>query len=85
MLSPYRLQPNRDKSRQKISNTNLDDNSNREHDLKGSQMMSKESSPVIAKVTPNTSKRCKLKGGSSKENFVINDEKLDESLHINNF
>ena len=66
MLSPYRLPPNRDKSRQKISNTNLDDKSNREKNLKGPQMTSKESSPVIEKVTPNTSKKSKWKGGSSK-------------------
>ena len=42
MFSPYRIPPGSHKRRQKILNTNLDDNSNREHDLKGPQMTSNE-------------------------------------------
>ena len=35
ILSPYRIPPNNtNKRRQKISNTNLDDNSHRERDVK---------------------------------------------------
>ena len=53
MLSFYRIPPITHKRKQKISNTNLDDNSNNEHELKspkmtsnylkGSQLTSKES------------------------------------------
>ena len=51
MLSPYRIPPNiTNKRRQKISNTNLDDNSDCEHDLKRPQLTSKESSPIIELV-----------------------------------
>ena len=42
MLSPYRILPISHKRRQKISNTNLDDNSNREPYLKRTQTTSKD-------------------------------------------
>ena len=39
MLSPYRVQPNITNTRsKKVSNTNLDNNSHREHDLKRPQL-----------------------------------------------
>ena len=42
MLSPYRIPPNiTKKRRKKTSNTNLDDDSQREHDVKRSQMTTK--------------------------------------------
>ena len=51
MLSPYRFSSNiTNKRRQKISNANLDDISNREHDLKRPQMTSKESFLYIETV-----------------------------------
>ena len=40
MLLPYRNPTNGHKRKQKISNTNLDDNSNRDHDLKRPQVIS---------------------------------------------
>ena len=70
MLSPYRIPTNSHKRRQKISN--------REHDLERPQMTSKDSSPSIETVKPNTSKKNKLKGCGKIE---INDEYLDEILH----
>ena len=42
MLSAYKVNPNSLKRRQKISKTNLDDKSNREHDFKKFQMTSKD-------------------------------------------
>ena len=43
MLSPYRTPPaNTKKRRQKIPNTNLDDNSNFQHDVKRPQMTSND-------------------------------------------
>ena len=43
MLSPYGIPPNKtQKRRHKILNKTLDDNSNREHDLKRHQMSSKD-------------------------------------------
>ena len=41
MLSLYRIPPDSQKRRQKISNTNLDDNSNSEHDAQRRQVTSK--------------------------------------------
>ena len=54
-------------------------------DSKRPLFTSKESSPIIEKVKPNTSKKNRLKGGSLKENHEINDEYLDEILHNNNY
>ena len=43
MLSPYRIHPNTTNKRsKKVSNTNLDKNSHREHDLKTPQMTSND-------------------------------------------
>ena len=42
MLSTYTIPPNTHKRRQKISITNLNDDSYREHDLKRPQMASKD-------------------------------------------
>ena len=41
MLSLYRIPPDSQKGRQEISNTNLDDNSNSEHDAESRQVTSK--------------------------------------------
>ena len=67
MLPPYRISPNSHKRRQKISNTNLSDDSHRERDverphmtskdLKRPQMTSKESSPVIETVRSSRAKK----------------------------
>ena len=43
MLSPYRIQPkNTNKRTKKLSNTNSDNNSHREHDLKRPQLTSQQ-------------------------------------------
>ena len=73
MLSPYKIPPNSHKTRLKISN--------REHALERPRLTSKESSPIIEMVKPNTSKESKLKSGG---NFEINNEYLDEILNSNN-
>ena len=90
MVSPYRIPPNIQKN---TSNTNLDYISNSEHDvktlqttsknLKRPQTNSKESSPTIETVKPDTSKKTKLKGGTLKENHEYN-EYSDEILHNKN-
>ena len=81
MLSTYRTQSNSLKRRQKTSNTNFDDVSNREHDLKRPQMTSKESSRKFEIVKSSTSKKNKVKRGG---NIGIIDEYFDEYLYNNN-
>ena len=61
----------------KIPNTSLIDNSQREHDLKGPQMISNADSSL----THTTKMKSKLKSGSMHE---INDEYIDEIIHNNN-
>ena len=41
MIPPYRIPPDSPKRKQKVLNTNLDDNSNRYNDLKIPQMTTK--------------------------------------------
>ena len=54
MLSPYRIQPNiTNKRSEKVSNTTLDNNSHREHDLKGPQMTSKRHQRNQLKIKKN--------------------------------
>ena len=84
MLSPYRIQPNNTNKRMKnLSKTKFDNNSHCEHDLKRPQMTSND----LAKPETNTKckrkKENKLEGGSMPDNVEINDEYLDENLHIN--
>ena len=56
MLLPYRIQPNIIKKRsKKVSNTNLDNNSHREHDLKRPQLTSNTES-VIERASSNERK-----------------------------
>ena len=79
MLSSRKIPSNTHKRRRKISNTNLDDNSNREQDLKMTsndlEMTSEE--PII-------NEKSKLKGGSVHEIDKINVEYLDEILSNDN-
>ena len=84
MLSPYRIQPNNTNKRtKKVSNTNLDNNSHREHNFKRPQMTSND----LAKHETNTKsyRRNKnvLKAGSMQADVEINDQYLDESLDNN--
>ena len=86
MLSPYRIPSNSHKRRQKISNTNLDDDSHRERDLKRPQKIElvKPVSNAVTTVNDTTNDKNKLKGGSVHEIDEINDEYSDEILHKNN-
>ena len=87
MLSPYSIQSNSHKRRQKISKTNLDDDSLCERDLKGLHMTSTDlrrpKKIELVKLVSNNKKN-KLKGGSVQETDENNDEYLDEILQNNN-
>ena len=72
MLSPYRIQPNNtNKGTKKTLNTNFDNNSHHEPDVKRPQMTSNKKNKNI------------LKAGSVQENIEINDHYLDEILDKN--
>ena len=74
MLPPYRISPNSHKRRPKISITNLNDDSRREHDVKRPQktskdlerpqMTSKLSSPDIETVKSSRAKKKMRRGGN---------------------
>ena len=88
MLSTYRIQPNiTNKRTQETSNTNLDDNSHREHGLKRIQLTSNDlvkPDTNIESIIKRTSKKKNkniLKAGSVKENVEINDKISDEIPH----
>ena len=73
MLSPYRIQPNNtNKRRKKTKNTDFDNNSDNEADVKRLQMTTND-----LKRPPSTSNRTKtknnLKGGSIQEDIEINE------------
>ena len=74
MVSPYRIQSKDTNKRTKNpSNTNFDNNSHRDPDLKRPQSTSNENGKKVK--TKN-----KLKGGFVQENVEINDQYLDEVL-----
>ena len=87
MLSPHKYPPNNtNKGIQKISNTNLDDKSHRERDVKRPRVTSidlNSTQPNPEKCSPETvkPKKNKQKRGS---NIEINGKYLDEILHNNN-
>ena len=76
LLSPYRInQNNTSKRTKKASNTNFDNNSHNNHDVKRPQMTSND-----LKTTSNEPvkiKKNKLEGGA----IEINDQYLDEVVH----
>ena len=85
MPSPYRIQPNSNKKKQKIST--------REHDIERHQMTSndrKRPQLTSKKVTEEnvislqTKSNYTLKSGFVQKNFEINSECLDEILQNNN-
>ena len=96
MLSPYRMRSNSHKRRQNISNIKLNENSNREHNIKRPEVTSndlqrpqknklgKPNSNADSAVNRTTNKKSKLKGGSMHEIDEINDEYLDKIFHKNN-
>ena len=84
MLSPYRINPNNNKKRPKKSlNTDFDNKSQHEVDVKRLQMTSND-----LKRPQSTSNKTKtkniLKGGSVQENVEINEHYLDKILKNNN-
>ena len=91
ILSPDRIPAINHKSKQKTSNTNLDDKSNREHDLNRPQLISNdlkgpqkmELFKPDSAVNGILNKKNKLKCGSIHEINDVNDEYLDEILHNN--
>ena len=53
MLSPYRIQPNNTNKRtKKVSNTDSDNNSHRDHDLKRSRLTSNDLKPTSKESYP---------------------------------
>ena len=87
MLSTYRIPSNSHKRRQMISDKNLDDNSNHEHDLKRHQITSNDLKGP--RTTSNadsttTNKKSKLKGGSMDEIDQKKEEYSDKILHNRN-
>ena len=70
MLSPKRINPNNTNKRTKeAKNSNFDNNSHREHDLKRSQLASNDLKTISNEPVKN--KRNKLKGGA---NIEINEK-----------
>ena len=96
MLSSWRILTTSHKRRQNISNRNLDDNSNREHDLKKHEMnpndlkgpqiitLVKTGSKADSVDNRTMNKKNKLKGGSMLEIGQIDNEHLVENVHTNN-
>ena len=97
MFLHYKIPPNSHKRRQTFSNTILKDDSHREHDIRRSQITSKDlekpqKSGFILHVSNRestinhtTNKENKLKGGSVHEIDATKDEFLNESLLNKNF
>ena len=87
MLSPYRISPNNTNKRtKKGKNTDFDNNSRHEADVKRLQMTSNDLKRPQSKSTEN-SKRTKtknnLKGGLVHDNIEINEHYLDKILTNN--
>ena len=83
VISPYRIKPNNaNKRTKKVSNTNFNNNSQPNLDVKRPQKTSND-----LKTTSNEpviKKRNKLKGGSFHNNVENNEHYLDEILQNNN-
>ena len=88
ILAPYSIQPNiTNKRSKKVSNTNIDNNSRCEHDLKRPQMTSSDLvkpdtiRESIIKCRSNKRNKNILMAGSMHENIDINDKILNEIVH----
>ena len=82
MLSPCRIQPNNTNKRtKKTLNTNFDNNSHHEPDVKRPQMTSNDLKTIQTKS--NKKNKNILKAGSVQENIEKNEHYLDEIL-VNN-
>ena len=81
MLLPYRINPNNTKKRsKKAKNTDFDNNSDHEVDVKRPQTTSNDLKTTSNEPVKN--KKSKLKGGS---NMEINEHYLDKILKIDYF
>ena len=85
MFSPYRIQPNNTNKRmKKAENTNFDNNSHNEADVKRPQMTSNRlKRPQSTTNKTKTKTKNILKGGSIQEEVEINEHYLDEILKNN--
>ena len=84
MLSPYRIQSNNtNKLTEKTSDTNFDDNSHRQPDVKRPQMTSNDLKRTQSYTKSDKRNRKILKTGSVQENIEVNDQKLNEILDNN--
>ena len=82
MLSPYRINPNNTNKRaKKALNTNFNNDSYHEPDVKRPQMTSNDLKTNQTK--PNKKNKTVLKAGSVQENIEINEHYLDEILDNN--
>ena len=83
MLSPYRINPNNTNIRtKKASNTNFDNNSHHESDVKRPQMTLNDLKSTQTKS--NKKNKNILKAGSMQQNIEINEHYIDEILQNNN-
>ena len=84
MLSPNRVNRNNIKKQSKrFKNTDFDNNSHNEAEVKRPQMSSND--PKRPQSTPNRTKvKNNLRGGSIQENVEINEHYLDKILQNNN-
>ena len=81
MLSPYTINPNNTNKRtKKTSNTNFDNNSHSDFDVKTSCLTSND---LKTNTKTNKKNRHVLKAGSVQENIEINEHYLDEVLDNN--
>ena len=79
MLSPYRIQTNNTNKRtKKVSNTNIDNNSHREKDLKRLEMTSNDLVKGETITKPN--RRNILKGGDSSDSQNSGRNRLEQAF-----
>ena len=87
MLPPYRIHPNKTNKRsKKVKNTDFDNNSHDETDVKRLQMTSNDLKRPQSTSNENSKKtktKNNLKGGSVQDNVVINEHYLDKILKNN--
>ena len=88
MFSPYRINPNNtEKQSKKVKNTDFDDNSHHETDVKRPQMTSndlKRPQSTSNEISKKTKAKNNSKGGSVQENDEIDEHFLDKALKNNN-
>ena len=71
MLSPYRIPSNTHKRIRNISNTNLDDDSHRKHDLRRPRITANDKRFQIKSKEHIIKERSKIKGGDPSDGSVL--------------